>query len=560
MNTKAQEHEIARLRQRVAELEASLSGRDVPQAPADAARPDLADRQQMADEMRNRDARLHAIVNTAVDAIITIDERGTIESANPATSRIFGYPPEELIGQNVKILMPSPDREQHDRYLADYCRTGKRKIIGIGREVQGRRKDGSTFPLDLAVSEMWIGGKRMFTGITRDITERKQSEESLRGLNDTLEQRVFERTAELFAANQALRESQERFRQIAEAIPQVVWIGTADLSRTLYVSPAYEKVWGQPVEGLYTDTMSMLEAIHPDDRERASRLLSGMSGQGTNPPSLEDQFRVVGPDGQERQVIGRTFPVRNDLGAVYRVSAVFEDVTKHLRLEQEVLSISEAEQRRIGQDLHDTLGQTLTGILYLARIIEQSLAARNAAEAKDAGQITQHIVQAIQTTRSLARGLCPVDMRAEGLMNGLRSFAEQATQVMGIACRFEAERPVLVHDSVAATHLYHIAQEATNNAVKHGHARHVDIRLYANKERITLAIEDDGVGIPENVDINNGMGLRIMTYRARMIGGQFRIRRRNPGTGTTVECSFTPGPATVEQHGASVQKRPQPLG
>ena len=123
------------------------------------------------------EARLRAIVDNAVDGIITIDENGIVIDLNPAAQRLFGYQPAELVGQNVKMLMPDPYRREHDGYLRNYRETGRRKIIGIGREVSGRRKDGSVFPLDLAVSEVHFGGRRMFTGIVRDVTERKRAEE-----------------------------------------------------------------------------------------------------------------------------------------------------------------------------------------------------------------------------------------------------------------------------------------------------------------------------------------------------------------------------------------------
>jgi PAS domain S-box-containing protein len=123
------------------------------------------------------EARLRAVVDNAVDGIITIDEHGTVVDFNPAAQRLFGYEPEELVGQNVKMLMPEPYRREHDGYLRNYRETGNRKIIGIGREVSGRRKDGTIFPLDLAVSEVHFGGRRLFTGIVRDITDRKRVEE-----------------------------------------------------------------------------------------------------------------------------------------------------------------------------------------------------------------------------------------------------------------------------------------------------------------------------------------------------------------------------------------------
>src|SRR5918997_881508 len=130
--------------------------------------------------LRDSEARLRAIVDTAVDGIITIDEYGTVEWLTPAALRTFGYAVDEVVGRNVKLLMPEPYHSEHDRYLNNYQRTGERKIIGTGREVLGLRKDGSTFPVDLAVSEVQLGERRIFTGIVRDVTERKQTGQALR--------------------------------------------------------------------------------------------------------------------------------------------------------------------------------------------------------------------------------------------------------------------------------------------------------------------------------------------------------------------------------------------
>lgn len=153
--------------------------------------------------VRDHAERLRAILETAVEGIITIDERGVIESVNPAALKMFGYTAPEVIGRNVSLLMPSPHRQEHNRYIANYCRTGQAKIIGIGRETVGQRKDGTIFPLDLAVSEVRLADRRLFTGFVRDITERKGLEQRQRAL---------------FATTRALAES----NTLAEAAPKIL--------------------------------------------------------------------------------------------------------------------------------------------------------------------------------------------------------------------------------------------------------------------------------------------------------------------------------------------------
>jgi PAS domain S-box-containing protein len=140
---------------------------------------DITARKQAEHALRQSEARMRSIVETAVDGIITLNEQGGIESFNPAAERIFGYRAAEVIGKNVTLLMPSPYREEHEAYLARYLRTGERQIIGIGREVVGKRREGTTFPMDLSVGETYVGTQRIFTGIVRDISERKRAAEEL---------------------------------------------------------------------------------------------------------------------------------------------------------------------------------------------------------------------------------------------------------------------------------------------------------------------------------------------------------------------------------------------
>jgi len=338
------------------------------------------ERRQAQTALRDSEERLRAILETAVEGIITIDERGVIESVNRAAERIFGYPATELIGKNVSVLMPSPYREGHDGYLAHYVRTGEARIIGIGREVIGQRKDGAIFPMDLAVSEVRLADRRLFTGFVRDITERKQ-------------------------------------------------------------------------------------------------------------------------------------------------------------LEQEVLDTSNREQQRIGQDLHDGLCQQLAGIELMCQVLEQKLAVKSKSEAERAGEIARHVREAITHTRSLARGLSPVEFEANGFMSALQELAAHVQKLFQVECRFECPEPVLIQSNTAATHLYRIAQESINNAIKHGKARRIVIALRFSDGGVVLAVTDDGSGFPAKLKTPAGMGLRIMKYRAGMLGASLEFRRAN-GRGTVVSCAF----------------------
>ena len=161
--------------------------------------------------------KLEAIINTATDGIITIDERGIVETINPAAAQLFLYTPEEVVGNKIDMLMPEPFRSEHDTYLKNYHRTGHAKIIGIGREAKGQKSDGTIFPIRLAVSELYIGGKRTYTGIIHDLTDLKKAEQKILNLNKELELKVADRTEKLATVvDKLLSTNQQLKKEILE--------------------------------------------------------------------------------------------------------------------------------------------------------------------------------------------------------------------------------------------------------------------------------------------------------------------------------------------------------
>jgi signal transduction histidine kinase len=218
-----------------------------------------------------------------------------------------------------------------------------------------------------------------------------------------------------------------------------------------------------------------------------------------------------------------------------RTTALSDEMVERERLEKEILAVSEREQRRIGHDLHDSLGQHLTGAALAGQVLEEKLAMRGLSEAADANKVVQLVEEGIALSRKLAKGLHPIEMEAEGLMQALEELAGTSNELFKISCRFECDSPVLIRDSATSGHMYRITQEAISNAVKHGKARNIIIQLEALDDGIALRVKDDGFGLPDSLPKNAGMGLRIMAHRASMIGATFQARR-DASTGTIISC------------------------
>lgn len=217
--------------------------------------------------------------------------------------------------------------------------------------------------------------------------------------------------------------------------------------------------------------------------------------------------------------------------------ARIELLERSQKLEQEIISVSEREQQRIGRDLHDDLGQYLVAIGFAADSLHNDLERESLHGAAAVGLIADQVHNAVLRARNLARGLSPVDQDEGGLELALEQLALSASQLSGIPCSFICDGPAVIRDNTRAVHLYRIAQEALGNAMKHGQAKVIVIALEADDGRISLRVSDDGVGFDPVRSENKGMGLNIMRYRARMAGGTLEIQP-NPPTGTVVSCTI----------------------
>jgi len=228
--------------------------------------------------------------------------------------------------------------------------------------------------------------------------------------------------------------------------------------------------------------------------------------------------------------------VKRALVAVHQAQALQAARAEHQRLESEILAAGERERHRIGADLHDNLGQQLTAMELMCTALKED-AAEHQSLAKGLERMGRMLREAVTQTRALARGLVPVGTDPEALQNGLAELVEQINAVGRIKCRLESADPVLVQDPLVADHLYRIAQEATNNAIKHARARSIVIRLTRARDILQLEIADDGTGISKGKADQRGVGLRVMQHRASVIGANLDVESKR-GHGVTIRCSL----------------------
>ncbi|MEZ6129016.1 MAG: PAS domain S-box protein [Planctomycetaceae bacterium] len=479
---------------------------------------DISDRVSTERRLRSNEERLRAILSTASDAIVIIDAQGIIDDVNPATVRMFGYHRSEMIGQNVSMLMPSPYREEHDGYISRYMETGDARIIGKGREVVGRRRDGSVFPVDLAVSEVDHMG--LFTGAIRDLSERHKVQEEL-------------------------RREQDLTANIVNTVQSIVLLLNPQ-GHIIHFNPYMTRLTGWSLEDVQGRNWFEI-FVRPADRSDIEILfnqaVAGMSTRG-------NVSVILTRDGREREIEWYDAPLTDADGKLIGLLCSGQDVTENRQLARHVLNAATEEQRRIGQDLHDSVGQEVAGLTMMADALTRAMNENStwldergidvpgrAGHVRIVEQLSSGLHNALRQLKAVARGLHPVEVDPLGLHSALHELADHVSSLYGMVCEFHGDSQILIRSKDMATHLYRIAQEAVTNAVVHGKAQHVTVSLQRRNGTVSLAIRDDGKGLPADAECRGGMGLQSMRYRAGLIGGRLTIA---PGTGagTLVACEF----------------------
>ena len=487
---------------------------------------DITHRKQVEAVLRESEARHQAIWQTAVCGIITIDERGIIESFNPAAERLFRYTATDVIGQNVGLLMPSPHREEHDSYITRYLSTGEKKIIGIGREVYGQCRDGTTFPMALAVSEVYVNGRRLFTGIVHDLTARVRVEEALAQLN-------------------------RRHRLILDSAGEGIY-GIALEGRITFVNPAAARMLGWEVEELLGQRIQDI-VCHtmrdgtPYSRDACSMLAACQDGVVHH--VLEDVFWRK--DGTRFLVEYVSTPIREH-GATVGAVVIFKDITERKRIEQEMQSADRlALVGQLASGLAHEIGTPLNIIAGNAELLRMELRERHLDSAatdailRHADRITRLMQQLLNFARPREQSMIAVAIQ-EPLADALRLLeprlkhdaitvlVEVPSDLPPICGRTEQLEQVFLNVLVNAWH-----------AMPDGGTLTIEACTTPDRQ-VRLCVRDTGIGMSAEVlgrvfepfystkgERGTGLGLAICRQILDSHQGTIRLES-TPGVGTTV--------------------------
>ena len=458
---------------------------------------------QAMDELQASEDKYRQLVENADCIIIRRNVKGEIVFFNEFAQKFFGYSEQEIIGKNV-IGTIVPETDSYGRNLAKMIRDiGRRPELYATNENENICKDGR---------RVWIawtnkpvrdkqGNITEILCVGHDITNRKEMENELRLLATILQNSPDPTTVQDFEGN------------------IISWNYGA------------EKVYGYSEEEALK--MSISKIIPEHKREEIAALIESLT-KGEDTVFLDTQR--LAKNGRLLDISLTMMMVKDEAGRPFAIATNESDITEHRQLEREVLSITERERKLIGREMHDSMGQSLTGIAVKSKGLALKLEDKSSGDSKEALAISKLANKAIVQMRSLTKMLLPIDIEAGGLPSALKNLAANTEKALGVKCRFNCSTPVSIDNHVELRQLYRIAQEAITNAVKHGKAKAIQINM---DEGYVLSVKNDGKDFPKTPPRKRkGLGLKIMEYRANMIGASLDIRRGDKG-GTVVTCVFT---------------------
>ncbi len=476
-----------------------------------------------AEEERDRVAtRLRLQVDRMPLAYVLFDRDLRIIDWNAAAEQMFGYTRNEALNMMspVDTLLPPSERPAATEVLRR-LRAGDMAAHAINDNAtrDGRRITCEWWNTPLLDSQGAFAG---LISLAQDITERRRADE-------------------------ALRASEERFRQIADSISEVFWLTTPDMQSVDYVSPGYDAIWGRAREALYASPQSWMDAIHVDDRPRVARVVA--TSHLTK--GYDEEYRIVRPDGTERWIRDRAFPVLDGSGTVIRVAGVAEDITAKKQSEEQLratteqlrarsVSLAEAreeEGRRIARELHDELGGSLSAIKWdlerLAAGLDQTSVPDPSGLRQRLDLLAGTVREAGETVRRIASELRPPMLDDLGLVDAIEWQATEFERRTGIRCqiaRSGAAAPLPPSITIA---IFRIFQEALTNILRHARASLVEIGVMADTSTFALTVRDDGIGLPPRDDARRGLGIVGMYERAALIGADLDVTS-HPDRGTVI--------------------------
>src|SRR5438552_3664691 len=480
---------------------------------------DLSARQRAEESLRQSEKRYRTLFDLVPVAVYTCDAAGLIQEYNQHAVEVWGREPEtndpsEKFCGSSKIFYPDGRPMPHDKCPMARALRGEEltpaDLEMVVERASGARQNVLVSPAALRNAQGKIIGA---INCLHDITARKRAEN-------------------------ALRESEERSRGIIHQSTAGI-VGTDLTGHIIFANEKFCRMLGYKERELVGKTI--FEITHPGDMAESRRLFRRLVRKA-EPYQLEKRYRRK--EGSFLWVSVSASPLRDAEGKTQSAVSVIVDISDQKKaqailedrargLEGEILAISDREQRRLGQELHDSLCQHLTAIAFMARSVALRLKKHRVIEVEHIDKIAELINDGVTEARTIARGLHPVDMEPPGLVTALAALVKQ--RHWPVPCRLEADEEISVRDSTVALHLYRIAREAVINANKYSRASEITVRMRSSASGIELSVIDDGVGISANSHLGAGMGFHIMQYRARSIGARLEVKPIKPH-GTRVTC------------------------